>query len=308
LNKITIAICTDENYALNGAMTLYSAAINVKENTIINAYVVDAGIKTKTRKRFERTLDLPNVSLSWLKIDLSNFVDLPISPWTSKAAHVRLMLPGLLAGKRDKLLYLDSDMMVLGDISKLWEIPMNGICILACQDGKYPQVENCQARDILVELGMKLSDPYFNSGLLLINILRWQKLGITKKTIRLLQEKGVLFSHKNQDALNVVLLNEWNPIDIIWNVGTPHFFSSSNFDKNIVEKAQIIHFTGRPPGFAGCVHPRKQQFNIHVKKSGWFIYPEYLLWKLELIWKNLIFDFKKLISGFLRKIKSSLQQ
>lgn len=303
MSKITIAICTDENYAINGAMALFSAAINVKENTIINAYVVDAGIKTKTRRRFERTLDLPDVSLSWLKIDLSSVVDLPISPWTSKAAHVRLMLPDLLAGKTDKLLYLDSDMLILGDISKLWEIPMNELCVLACQDGKYPQVENCQAKDTLVELGKKPSDPYFNSGLLLINILRWQKLGITKKTISLLKRKGVLFSHKNQDGLNCILQGEWGQLDNSWNVCTSRFDSDDQNDRRITQEAKIIHFTGKPPGLIGCRHPKRELFYKYVKDSNWFSNIEFFLWRTNLEIRDSVYFSIKRVRSLVRNKK-----
>jgi hypothetical protein len=49
MKEIAIAVCFDENYALNGAMVLYSAAKNIEKNVKIRAYIVDGGISEKTR-------------------------------------------------------------------------------------------------------------------------------------------------------------------------------------------------------------------------------------------------------------------
>ena len=303
MKKISIAICTDENYALNGAMAIYSASKNIAEDTRIDAYILDSGIRTVTRKRFERILRRPNIELFWLKPNLDAIDHLPISPWTTKAANARLILPELLSDKTDKVLYLDSDMLVIGDVSELLDYPLEGKCLLACLDGKYPTVQCSRASKVLTEMGLNPQTPYFNSGLLMINVKRWENMETTKRMAKLLEEKGVFFTHKDQDGLNFILQEEWGQLDNSWNVCTSRFDSDDQNDRRITQEAKIIHFTGKPPGLIGCRHPKRELFYKYVKDSNWFSNIEFFLWRTNLEIRDSVYFSIKRVRSLVRNKK-----
>lgn len=303
MKKIALAICADENYAFNGAMALFSASKNIAKDFVIDAFVLDCGISAFSRRRFERVLLGSNLRLIWLRPDFDTIDHLPLSPWTTKAANARLMLPELLKGRTEKVIYLDSDMLVLGNIAEMWEFLMDGMCALACADEKYRFVKDCRASTVLVELGLQLSDVYFNSGLLVINIPRWMGMDISGKTIKILEEKGASFTHKDQDGLNFVLRNEWGQLDSRWNVCTPRFFSKDQVDQTIAEEAKIIHFTGRPPGRLGCRHPKRELFYQYVKDSNWFSSIEFFLWRIHLEIRDSVYFSMKRIRSLVRDKK-----
>ncbi len=295
---MSIAVCFDENYTLNGAITLYSASRNIRDGIKIKAYIIDGGVKEKTKKKVKR-IESNDLEIIWLNPDLSIFDNLPLSSWTTRVAHARLLLPDLI--KEEKILYLDSDMLVVDDIYKLWEIPFNKNIILAWQDSKYPYVNKKKNYKILTGAGMKLVAPYFNSGLLLIDINKWKKGNILNKYIKLLKSIGKSFTHRNQDALNIILENKWKKLNNDWQVATTTFLSNKKEDIELSKKAKIIHFTSIPPGKPGCRHPQKKIFYNYVYDSEYFSKQEYFWWRFVLLIKEI---FYKLIS----KIRFALKR
>src|SRR5207253_941530 len=87
------------------------------------------------------------------------------------------------------------------------------------------------------KLGEK--DHYFNAGILVIDLVRWQEEQVTERAYRYLEENPN--SHlSDQDALNVVCRGRWKELDTLWNFQTfhddPPVFSSG--------QPGIVHFVG----------------------------------------------------------------
>jgi lipopolysaccharide biosynthesis glycosyltransferase len=303
MKEISIAVCTDENYALNAAITIYSTAKNLQEG-IIKAYIVDGGINFKTKKRIEKILKFKKLDLIWLKPNLSIFDNLHFATWTSKVTHARCLIPDLIPDSIQKILYLDADMLVLKDINKLWNTPFGGKVLLACQGQKYPYVSKRSKHKFLINAGMKPSSPYFNAGLLLINILEWEKYSVLNNYIKLINEFKD-FTIPGQDALNVIFENKWKPLDKYWQVVSPIYHSSNKYNKKIAKNANIIHFTGIPPSFPRCNHPKKSLFYKYVYQSGWFSIKEYLEWRSKLLIESLFYIIYSLAMKVIRTLLSS---
>jgi len=295
MKEISIAVCFDENYALNGAMTLYSAAKNIEKNVKIKAYIIDGGIIEETKKRFNKILR-KNLDIIWLEPDLSLFDNLPLSSWTTKVAHSRLLLPYIINDDIKKIIYLDSDILVIGNLLCLWEIPLNNYFLAAFQDITYTNVNKKVNSQVLIDAGMDGLSPYFNSGFLIINIYLWKKNDILRKYIEILKNIGNKFTHCNQDAMNIIFNNKWLKIRKEMQYG------HKKIEKNIV----LIHYTGKIPGFPGCSHPKEDLFYRYVYSSNWFSKSEYYLWRFKLlIIKDKYFLLQKIKLFFKNKIKGT---
>lgn len=82
----------------------------------------------------------------------------------------------------DKLLYLDVDIMIAGDIRQLWEIDVSGYEYAAVKE-KY---------------GCWLIRPdYFNAGMLLLNMKRIRETGLLVKAREMIRKKKLLFADQS---------------------------------------------------------------------------------------------------------------
>ena len=269
-DAVSVVICTDKKLAFCGAITLYSAACNLTDHRQLDAYVVDIGIGEKNRLKYERILNLPNVSLHWLRPDLHRIQNLPTLSWLSIATYGRLLLPEMLPDDLERILYFDSDMLVLSDISELWEKQCNGNCVCVCQDSKYSKIRMCKTSNLMTELGLNPDAPYFNAGLMVIDMPAWKQNDISSKAFHLIRDHGKQFSHLDQDALNIALYQKWEKLDPAWNVTTatlPSFIDRDGESKNDIKN---LHYTGEKPSSPFCLHPLRHLFWQYVRASGWY--------------------------------------
>ena len=98
-----------------------------------------------------------------------------MSDHITTTAYLRISLPSLLQKySYKKVLYLDADTLVLDDIVQLYDTPLVNQTIGAVIDPGQAYA--------LKRLGIHSSDYYFNSGVMIIDIDRWNEKAITRKT------------------------------------------------------------------------------------------------------------------------------
>ena len=124
----------------------------------------------------------------------------------SYAAYYRLFLPELLQDEAEHVLYLDADILCLRALPPLpaLEAAIAGVVLDTDQAGRN------------AALWRESSVPYFNSGVMYINLKRWQEHAITQKVIDLLAANPA-FRFPDQDALNLVLEGQLVWLDSGWN-------------------------------------------------------------------------------------------
>ena len=172
------------------------------------------------------------------------------------AYALRLQLDAFLGGNLSRVLYLDSDILAIDDLSPLFEINFNGNFIAAVDDfmKEIPHnIKRCES------LGIKFGQ-YFNSGIILFN---WP-LMISEKIFD--KTRTYINSHKlripDQDALNAVVANRWLRLPVGWNFGSP-------FHSRLSLKPRIVHFTGggkgRKPWEAASIGLHKNYREFYVR-------------------------------------------
>ena len=124
-----------------------------------------------------------------IKIDVTELYETEFGKCKNETAYctpytLLRLLADLIPEIPDKILYLDIDMMVGGDIAKLYNIDIEGYEYAAVKE-KY---------------GCWLIRPdYINAGMLLLNIKEIKKTGLLQKARKLIQTKKMLFA--DQDAI-----------------------------------------------------------------------------------------------------------
>lgn len=264
---VPVVTASDENYAPYLSVMIATALENCNKARRIKFYVIDDGLSEYSKQGLEETVNKysSNASIQFLTVEKDIYEDFLVSDHITTTAYLRISLPNLLA-KEDykKVLYLDSDVLVLDDIVKLYDEPLNGKTIGAIIDpGQVKALER---------LGIDSDDLYFNSGVMVIDIDQWNKKEITEKTIYYLSENGDRIIYHDQDALNAVLYEDWEQLHPKWNMQTSLIFERhpapnekyERLYKEGNEKPSIVHFTGHDkPWNTLKDHPYT---NLYLKK------------------------------------------
>jgi len=194
------------------------------------------------------------------------------------APNLRLFFTEFIAPDVDRLLYLDCDTIVCGDLSELFATDMGDTPMAVVLDSLTTHYRKY--------IGLTPKDTYFNSGVILFDIDNWKKVGATDKLMELLNGQ----SHKNfinpdQDALNIALRDQVTVLHPKYNFQTTHeVYSNKNFFANYGgvdyytceelddarENPVILHayrFLGQFPWHKNAIHPWRPIFLEYAEGS-----------------------------------------
>jgi lipopolysaccharide biosynthesis glycosyltransferase len=300
---IRIACGIDANYLAPLAVTLYSMASNLHDEATVEVHILLSGgqIRSKVRKRLERVLRSAHrrITLHWHQPDVSAIVRLRTQRWMTSAAYVRLLIPAVLPESTHRVIYLDSDLVVEADLGELWSLDMAQHAVLAVQNYGASYVSYPLGIARYEELGLDAKAPYFNSGVMLIDVRNWRETGITERAIDYLRRYERQLNTHDQEGLNAVLSGKWRAIDPRWNQMTNILWfeqwPESQFKEEIrgryrliMHEPFIIHFSGpSKPWRHDCLHPLQPRYLHYLERSGWYGPAAFGWWKARFMWRRI---------------------
>lgn len=147
---------------------------------------------------------------------------LPYDKRLTNIVYARLLFDELLPPEVERLIYLDSDMMMLAPIEKLWTTDLKGKSLGAVPERWGAFIAT--GRDFRNNRDLfDPADPYFNAGLLLIDMEKWRAARVAD-TIVDFTKKGIMDRiYYDQDFLNILFRDDFYPLDAKWNVIGPDF-------------------------------------------------------------------------------------
>ena len=216
---IPVFYAADENYLPYLSTSIHSLADKASEEYNYEIYVLNAGMRRENAQPlfvYEREnlhIHLVDVSKKMQEVNHA----LQLRDYYTGATYYRIFIAELFP-EYEKALYLDSDTILLGDVSELFNAELGDNLVGAIADGAVAAVEEFRLYTKGV-LGIDASE-YFNAGVLLINLNAFRKYRFYEKFCALL--KAYKFSvAQDQDYLNVLckgkvcfLGGEWNRMPI----------------------------------------------------------------------------------------------
>ena len=125
---IPITFSVDDNYVKHASVVINSILSNSSKEYHYEFIIFDNGILDKTKKLLQKSLkNYQNASVRFLdlRVKTSKFLTTNIQ---SAAIFDRLFIPEVLK-KYDKVIQMDADMVVLDDISKLYNEDISGVYV-----------------------------------------------------------------------------------------------------------------------------------------------------------------------------------
>jgi lipopolysaccharide biosynthesis glycosyltransferase len=254
---INIGSLADNNYSQHLGVTLYSLLRNCSDTSRIRLFIIDGGYSKENKNRLDSVCAEFGVKINYIKPDMNMLKGLKIQDKFTIATYYKYCL--IESVKTDKFLYLDSDLVIEKDISKLYEKKFNKNLAFAVED-----------TDITLKdkenIGHSDKDRYFNAGVILIDMKNWKRKKITQKAIEFIRENPKKISFADQDGLNYALKGKWQTIDSSWNSLAKKFY----FSKKLNYKNLIIHYGGfhKPWNFVDVV-PYKSRYQYYVRQTPW---------------------------------------
>ena len=298
---IILVCAADNNYAMPLAVTVRSALANLKSNRKIGLFILDGGISKSNKKKIIKSLELEKIDISWIQIDETQLTNLVLTRHLTTTAYYRLLITKFLPLEFDKAIYLDTDMIVKGNLEELWNIPLEDNYALAVQDDVELYISMSGGLRNYQDVGICPDYKYFNSGLLVINLEKWRSENIGEKVLEYIRQNRE-YVRNDQDGLNAILAGKWGEIHPRWNQ-MPRIYDYSSWQesphaediyKELLHQPCIIHFTNSPkPWYAGlkaeCRHPKKDLFFQYLDMTDWSG------WR-DTFWIRLVRKFMKLTS------------
>lgn len=215
-------------------------------------YLLDCGISDGDRADLGRRF--PNLRI----VIVEPPSGLPKPSVGSQATYARLLV-GDLFRKRERVLYLDADTIVVSDLRELEVLTLRPPYIAAaCVEPYTPSFCSNNGVVDFRRLGFIGNEPYFNAGVLLIDINGWNSAGVKDKVLSYLMRTDIRITLFDQEALNVVLAGCWQRLDPEWNVSRYWVHESRRTARpNILRDAHIVHFLSdeKPWSSPETIHP-----------------------------------------------------
>jgi len=175
MEPVVLALASNERYFPGLYCAVASALNHMSWTTSVNLWVLDGGISQPSKDRLERLVDRfgNQVRLKFVPADESVFRGATLGPGESHMTYCRILLPHLLDVPR--LIYLDCDVLVFRDLSRLFDVELSPGKVLAA----VPDSETLSLVDdsptIADAINLPREGAYFNCGVMLMNLDQLRK-------------------------------------------------------------------------------------------------------------------------------------
>ncbi|MCG1054014.1 DUF4422 domain-containing protein [Mycetohabitans sp. B5] len=260
-NAVSVVTASDGNFVPHLATFMTSVQANLDPQRELDLIVLDGGIPEYQRALLERQFRLNGRGrLTFLSCS-DMFADIPLHAHFSAATFYRLSLGELLAN-HDRVVYVDADTVVLGDLSAIYDLDLDRHAVGAVPDvimrsfaatgvPALKEAGGARAGDYLRDwLGMgNRGDEYFQAGLIVMDLEALRAINLREHAYSDLTSKRYWFL--DQDVLNKHLLGRVKFLDLSWNVVNASMDVISGLGANLAEKVreafaapQMVHYAG----------------------------------------------------------------
>ncbi len=278
---MNILYASDENYLRHAAASMVSLCEHTPPTSALSFHLLSMGVSERGAAQLQEALAPFGRTLRvWELGDLRKWFDFSVnSRGFALSTLARLFVGRVLPAEIHRVLYLDCDTLPLEDLSPLERFDMQGCPLAMVQE---PTVR----RSRKLELGLAPDQPYFNAGVLLIDLDRWRAEGVEKTVLDYYQAKGGALMAPDQDALNGALAGRICSLPPRYNYGSVQiyypweaqrrmcapapFYPTAQAYAQAAEPPAIIHFLGEErPWREGNRHPYRDAYLAALVRTPW---------------------------------------
>ena len=284
--SVNVLYQSDDNYAGYMGVSLFSMLKNNSDEKEIRVVIIDDHISEENKGIIEKMVDSFGRELIWIDADwIRN--DTLAAEWpryNSFRKNTNCFLKYFIFDKlaelgMERIMYIDSDSIVVGKIGDLFTMDMGDSAI---------GMSRCclVTKEYRQAIGFTGDDPYFNAGMNLFDVSRWRERRYPERLIQRAKTSRV-YSTVDQDLLNFTVMGDVVDLGLRYNYQCmheafvhpkylKHYRPYIYYDDAEVESAtndrRIVHFMrfcGEYPWNLKSHHPSKAEYESYRAETEW---------------------------------------
>lgn len=236
-NIIPVFFTIDNGYAPFLSVALQSAIKNSSKENTYRAIILHEDLTDENISRISSlATDNFQVEFVQMKEGLESITDRMSNrlrcDYFTLTIYFRLFIPAMFP-QYDKGIYIDSDVVITGDLAELFNIDLGDNFIGACADKSVVEVEPL-AQYMEQAVGVD-RHSYINSGVLLMNLKKLREAELDTHFLSLLNTYHFDCIAPDQDYLNAMCYGRIYYLSDVWD-------AMPTEDKPEIEDVKIIHY------------------------------------------------------------------
>lgn len=245
-NFIPIFYACDENYVKYTMVSIKSMIENANPKNNYKIYILCTDVSNESLEKLSRLQnDFFSIEFVDMEEKMKDLKDsLPVRDYFSMTTYYRMFIPQMFP-ELDKVVYIDSDTIVLGDIADMYNLDLgdNYVAAAQCQVIVQEEIFSSYVENVL---GMNYLE-YFNAGVLVMNCKAFREIDLLKTFLELLDMYTFVVA-QDQDYLNLICKDKVLWMDSAWNM---EVFGELPCKE---EEMKIIHYnlSAKPWNYPDC--------------------------------------------------------
>lgn len=274
----TIVYACDANYA---GLTAISAVSALAHNPGCRIVLLGYKLAEESREIVRTRVEKAKGVFAYFDVSpqIKNLVEKGYDGYTSYAAYARVFIPEILNGE-GRVLYLDCDTLVAGSLNELFETDLHGKPFALAGD--------CIVSAYKKYISLSADRPYFNSGVMLMDLAKWRERRCTERILEELVHPHGPNPLGDQDVIVRCFPDETAALSPRWNFLSQYFMLSYDGLRRIVgaecplpytrtdyvqarKAAAVYHFSGNTfgrPWFTSSKHPLREAYRKAAAEAG----------------------------------------
>lgn len=258
-SDVETALCVSSSNEYSKYLSVYLKSVVSHSLDRIDIVVFETEISDENKRLLLDSISSERVSIRFINPSfLFDNIDLYVShDYFRKECYFRIAAPKVLSAYK-KIIFTDLDLIVLDNILKLKDLDMGGCPIAACIEPLWREfymqnnrINGYLIRDYTINV-LKLRNPfmYFNTGVLVIDVNRYNELASFEKMLNIIASNKLLY--QEQCAINMFFIDKIFPLSPIWNFELAPLLITNKFNFDFYNEykvnfadAKVLHYLGR---------------------------------------------------------------
>ena len=281
---VNVFYFSSDQFASVAATSIISLMENNQSFSELHIYLIDDDITTENKNKLIQMVQKYKRDIHFIPApDPCKAFRYPFKDkYQMGHSYVRMCVGHLLPESVDRVLCLDSDTLILDDLTELWNMDMKENILAGVADCMNLEAYHRQ-------FGLSGNEIYCNAGVFLVDLKKWRDQNIEENIIDVIhKKKGNVFFFE-QTLMNYCCRGKIAKLDPKYNTYTlfyafdyknllcwrkPTFFYQQDEVSKAKEKPAIIHFTRNfymlsRPWVKGCDHPLTMDYLTYKKMTSW---------------------------------------
>lgn len=274
-----IALAHNDTYTEYAVVALTSVCEAMRDESLV-FHILDGGLSENSKRSIiQISQSYKNAKIEFNKIDDTILKKYRISNYPEYTFWSVLVPQVAEIKKLDRVIYLESDIVVKESLKPLWDMDFEDNYIIAVEDANGKKYSRKY---------LNRKSKFFNTGLMVINCKKWNEENISERAVYMALKNSRKQIRYDKIALNKLFIQKVKFLELKWNLQYCPINIWAEYEdfeeyKKAIQNPAIIHYSGayKPwkKGF-GCYQPKQEEY-LRVHKLTEFRLDSYAAWQRE---------------------------